>query len=111
MVHAPAHRAAPIAFRARNRAKGIPVRPAMIPLTWRSPSTKRASGTILPPCRAKNFSARATRCGGSSTYRPNRASSRRPPRWPMSQPMLSPATAAANAMTPTATMSSRPVPA
>ena len=33
MVHAPAHRAAPIAFRARNRAKGIPVRLAMIPLT------------------------------------------------------------------------------
>jgi hypothetical protein len=48
----------------------------MMPFAWRSTSTKRANGTILLPWRAKNRSARATRCGGSSTYRPNRASSR-----------------------------------
>jgi hypothetical protein len=83
----------------------------MSPLAWRSPSTKRATGTILLPCRVKNLSARATRCGGSSTYRPNRASSARPPRRPINQPMLSPATAAANAITAMITMLSRPAPA
>ncbi len=58
----------------------------MIPLACRSPSTNRATGTILLPCRVKNVSSRAIRCGGISTYRPNRATSRRPPWRPMNQP-------------------------
>ena len=79
VVHTPAQRAAPIAFRARNRRNRMPVMPAMIPLACRSTSKNRAAGTILLPCRMKNFSALATRSGGSSTYRPNRASTRWPP--------------------------------
>ena len=111
VVHTPTQRAAPIAFRPRNRRNRIPVMPAMIPLACRSTPKNRATGTILPPCRAKNFSALATRSGGSSTYLPNRASSRWPPWRPMDQPMLSPTTAATNATAATTAMFSRPAPA
>jgi hypothetical protein len=59
---------------ARNRRHGIPLMPAMMPMAWRSPSTNRR-GTGA-----------------------KRNTSRRPPKWPIAYPMLSPATAAAAAM-------------
>jgi hypothetical protein len=96
---------------ARNRRHGIFASPAKMPLAWRSPSTNRAIITTFPPWRVKNPSALPRRSSASQTWRPNRSTSARPPKWPMANPTLSPASAARNPISATATMLSCPAPA
>jgi len=55
--HEDADRAAPSMLEARNRSHTIWDTPATMPLTWRSPSMKRATVTTSPPWRRKNLCA------------------------------------------------------
>src|SRR4051812_21170254 len=87
----------------------MPVVPVMMPLA-RQPFDE-AGGDDLAAMAADEALGRPKAFGVSGTYRPQRLTKARPPLRPIGEPMLSPATAAAVAISTTPAMSSRPAPA
>ena len=54
----------------KNFFQCMPVIPAISPLAWRSPSTKRAITITLPPWRSKNLAVLSSRSGVRKMYFP-----------------------------------------